>query len=179
MRPYVDFSSEASLRFGSRATRESRLRFVRSSATRSHAALARRVAERGVVLVKDSLRSVAACRAAIARVLSITYARRTDLGAGVGFTAEMRRAYDSLRTEFVSSDDVAPDFQRVLSLADSSDVVLRRIVREHQFDDCDRRRAARVRRFRCRSCKREMRARFSCRSARRICCSRLRRCHRT
>jgi beta-N-acetylhexosaminidase len=36
----------------------------------------------------------------------------------------MRRAYDSLRTEFVSSDDVAPDFQRLLSIADSVDVVV-------------------------------------------------------
>jgi beta-N-acetylhexosaminidase len=42
----------------------------------------------------------------------------------VAFTAEMRRAYDSLRAEFVSSDDVAPDFQRLLAAADSSDVVL-------------------------------------------------------
>src|SRR6185295_1412707 len=58
------------------------------------------------------------------RVLSITYARRTDLGAGVGFNSEMRRAFDSLRTEFVSSDDVAPDFQRLLSTVDSVDVVL-------------------------------------------------------
>lgn len=90
----------------------------------AHTAVARRVAERGVVLVKDSTRTVPLTVRRSARVLSITYARRTDLGAGVGFTAEMRRAYDSLRTEFVSSDDVAPDFQRLLSIADSSDVVL-------------------------------------------------------
>ena len=90
----------------------------------AHAAVARRVAERGVVLVKDSTRTVPLTVRRSARVLSITYARRTDLGAGVGFSAEMRRAYDSLRTEFVSSDDIAPDFQRLLSIADSSDVVL-------------------------------------------------------
>lgn len=89
-----------------------------------HAALARRVAERGVVLVKDSLRLVPVVARRTARVLSITYARRTDLGAGVGFNSEMRRAYDSLRTEFVSSDDVAPDFQRLLPIADSVDVVV-------------------------------------------------------
>jgi beta-N-acetylhexosaminidase len=90
----------------------------------AHTAVARRVAERGVVLVKDSTRTVPLTARRSARVLSITYGRRTDLGAGVGFSAEMRRAYDSLRTEFVSSDDVAPDFQRLLSIADSSDVVL-------------------------------------------------------
>jgi beta-N-acetylhexosaminidase len=90
----------------------------------AHTAVARRVAERGVVLVKDSTRAVPLTARRSARVLSITYGRRTDLGAGVGFTAELRRAYDSLRTEFVSSDDVAPDFQRLLSIADSSDVVL-------------------------------------------------------
>ena len=50
----------------------------------SHTALSRRVAERGVVLVKDSLRMVPLTGGRSARVLSITYARRTDLGAGVG-----------------------------------------------------------------------------------------------
>jgi beta-N-acetylhexosaminidase len=90
----------------------------------AHAAVARRVAERGVVLVNDSMRTVPLAARRSMRVLSITYARRADLGAGVGFNAEMRRAYDSLRTEFVSSEDVAPDFQRLLSITDSSDVVL-------------------------------------------------------
>ena len=90
----------------------------------THAAVARRVAERGLVLVNDSMRTVPLSTRRSTRVLSITYARRTDLGAGVAFTAEMRRAYDSLRTEFISSDDVAPDFQRLLAAADSSDVVL-------------------------------------------------------
>jgi beta-N-acetylhexosaminidase len=90
----------------------------------AHAAVARRVAERGVVLVNDSMRTVPLAARRSMRVLSITYARRADLGAGVGFNAEMRRAYDSLRTEFVSSEDVAPDFQRLLTIADSSDVVL-------------------------------------------------------
>ena len=57
-------------------------------------------------------------------MLAITYARRSDLGAGVGFAAELRRGYDSVRAEFVSSDDAVPDFRRLLSLADSADVVL-------------------------------------------------------
>jgi beta-N-acetylhexosaminidase len=107
-----------------------RARFVNVDSVRaivgdtSHAALARRVAERGVVLVKDSLRTVPLTARRPSRVLSLTYARRADLGAGSGFNAEMRRSYDSLRTEFVSSEDPAPDFRRVMAIADSVDVVL-------------------------------------------------------
>src|SRR5687767_12294011 len=90
----------------------------------SHVAVARRVAERGIVLVRDSSRLVPLADRRALRVVSVTYARRTDLGAGVGFNAELRRAYDSLRAEFVSSDEVAPDFQRLLGLADSAEVVI-------------------------------------------------------
>ena len=107
-----------------------RARFVNLDSVRivvgdsSHAVLSRRVAERGVVLVKDSLHMVPLVVGRAARVLSITYARRADLGAGVAFNTEMRRGSDSVRTEFVSSDDVAPDFSRLLSIADSVDVVV-------------------------------------------------------
>jgi beta-N-acetylhexosaminidase len=90
----------------------------------SHTAVARRVAERGIVLVKDSLRSVPLADRRNLRVTSITYGRRADLGAGVGFNAELRRGYDAVRAEFVSSDDAAPDFQRLLRIADSADVVV-------------------------------------------------------
>jgi len=90
----------------------------------SHSALSRRVAERGVVLVKDSLQMIPIDVSRPTRVLSVTYARRTDLGAGVGFNGEMRRGSDSVRAEFMSSDDVAPDFSRLLSIADSVDVVV-------------------------------------------------------
>ena len=90
----------------------------------ANAAVARRVAERGIVLVKDSLRSVPLADRRSLRVTSITYGRRADLGAGVAFNAELRRGYDAVRTEFVSSDDAAPDFQRLLRIADSADVVV-------------------------------------------------------
>jgi beta-N-acetylhexosaminidase len=90
----------------------------------AHSALARRVAERGIVLVKDSLRSVPFADRRNLRVMSITYGRRADLGAGIAFNAELRRGVDALRTEFVSSDDAAPDFQRVLRIADSAEVVV-------------------------------------------------------
>ena len=107
-----------------------RSRFVSLDSVRAivgdtaHVATARRVAERGIVLVKDSSRLVPLPDRRALRVLSVTYARRTDLGAGVGFNAELRRSYDSVRSEYVSSEDVAPDFQRLLRLADSAEVVV-------------------------------------------------------
>ena len=107
-----------------------RSRFVSLDSVRAvvgdtaNVAVARRVAERGIVLVKDSARLVPLADRRALRVLSLTYARRTDLGAGVGFNSELRRAYDAVRSEFVSSEDVAPDFQRLLRLADSADVVV-------------------------------------------------------
>ena len=107
-----------------------RMRFVSLDSVRAivgdtaHVAVARRVAERGVVLVKDSSRLIPFANRRGLRVLSVTYARRTDLGAGVGFTAELRRGYDSVRTEFVSSEDAAPDFQRLLRMADSAEMVV-------------------------------------------------------
>jgi len=107
-----------------------RMRFVSLDSVRAivgdtaHVAVARRVAERGVVLVKDSSRLIPFADRRGLRVLSVTYARRTDLGAGVGFTAELRRAYASVRSEFVSSDDAAPDFQRLLRMVDSAEMVV-------------------------------------------------------
>lgn len=107
-----------------------RSRFVSLDSVRTvvgdtaHVAIARRLAERGIVLVKDSLGSVPLTSNRATRVLSITYARRADLGAGVGFNGELRRGYDALRAEFVSADDAAPDFGRLLALADSADVTV-------------------------------------------------------
>ena len=107
-----------------------RSRFVNLDSVRvvvgdtTHTAVARRVAERGIVLVKDSLRLIPFVAARAPRVLSLTYARRADLGAGVTFNAELLRTFASMRTEFVSSDDVAPNFERLLTLADSVDVVV-------------------------------------------------------
>jgi beta-N-acetylhexosaminidase len=91
----------------------------------AHQALAALVAERSMTLVKDSLGQVPLGRLNHgARVLSVTYAHRTDLGAGVTFDAELRRTFPSMRGEFVSADDAAPDFWRLLAVADSADVVI-------------------------------------------------------
>jgi beta-N-acetylhexosaminidase len=107
----------------------------------SHVAVARRVAERSLVLVKDSLRQVPIAPARGRPVLSITYARRSDLGAGVTFNAELRRLLappravgdspyetrtdiDPVRSEYMSADDPAPDFSRLLRAADSASVTI-------------------------------------------------------
>ena len=89
-----------------------------------HSAIALRAAERGLVVVKDSLRSIPLRTRRSARVLSITFARRAELGAGVTFNGVLRSAFDSVRAEFIAADDAAPNYQRLLSAVDSSEVVV-------------------------------------------------------
>jgi beta-N-acetylhexosaminidase len=90
----------------------------------SHLAVAREIAERSITLVKDSLGEVPLQLSANPRVLSITIARRADLSAGVAFNGELRTALPALHTEFLSSDDPAPDYARIERLADSADVTI-------------------------------------------------------
>jgi beta-N-acetylhexosaminidase len=91
----------------------------------SHLARARVAAERALTLVKDSL-SLVPLRRGIgsARTLSITIARRTDLGAGTAFVSELRRAIGTVRDEQVNSDDPGTNFERLLLASDSADVVI-------------------------------------------------------
>jgi beta-N-acetylhexosaminidase len=89
------------------------------------AAAAREVAERSVTLVKDSLALLPLGRLNEgARVLSVTYARRPDLSAGVAFNTELRRKFPSLRAEWVDAEQERADYQRLLQAADSADVVV-------------------------------------------------------
>jgi beta-N-acetylhexosaminidase len=129
-------------RFGLDRQRYVALDSVRSRVgTAEHAAVARTVADRAVVLVKDSLQQVPLRRGATRKILAITYARRADLGAGVTFASELRRLLvppkaagdspyaqgtevDPVRAEFVSADDERPDFTRLLRGADSADVTI-------------------------------------------------------
>jgi beta-N-acetylhexosaminidase len=92
----------------------------------AHRALAREVAERSITLVKDSLRQLPLGRLARgARVLSITFARRSDLPAGQTFNAELRQQFDALRAEYVNADQPTDaDFWRLLQAADSADVTI-------------------------------------------------------
>ena len=87
-------------------------------------AVAREIADRSIVLVKDALSQVPLRAAPDARVLSITVARRADLAAGTAFNAELRRRFPRLRAIFVPADDIAGHLQRLETAADSSDVTI-------------------------------------------------------
>ncbi|MFI5229550.1 MAG: glycoside hydrolase family 3 N-terminal domain-containing protein [Gemmatimonadales bacterium] len=91
----------------------------------AHLAVAALAAERSITLAKDSLGLVPLLGSgAVPRVLSITIATRTDLPAGATFNAELRRGVPTLRTELVNPEDPSPNFERLLALADSSDVTV-------------------------------------------------------
>jgi beta-N-acetylhexosaminidase len=68
---------------------------------------ARRAAERAITLVKDSLGVVPfGGLPRTSRIVSVTIAPRTDLGAGVTFNAELARAFPSLRSISMSTEQV-------------------------------------------------------------------------
>jgi beta-N-acetylhexosaminidase len=89
-------------------------------------AVAAKAAERSITVARDSLSLVPLARIGVTppRVLSITVATRTDLPAGSQFNAELRRAVPMLRTELINPEDPAPDFSRLLTIADSVDVTV-------------------------------------------------------
>lgn len=89
------------------------------------AAIARSAADRSITLVRDSAHQLPLSRLnKSARILSITYAHRADLGAGVTFDAELRRVFPALRPEYVDADNERPDFFHLFAIADSADVIL-------------------------------------------------------
>ena len=92
----------------------------------THLAVAATIAQRAVTLAKDSLSLVPIARASTPapRILSITIAGRTDLGAGATFNAELRRSFPDLRVGQIVPDDASPDFDLLLRAADSSDVAI-------------------------------------------------------
>jgi beta-N-acetylhexosaminidase len=70
-------------------------------------AVARLASERAITLVKDSLGIVPLGRMPRgSRVVSVTIAPRTDLGAGVTFNAELARMFPSLRSLSLTTDQV-------------------------------------------------------------------------
>lgn len=91
----------------------------------AHVAAADKLAEAGLVLVKDSLNAVPLVSSTRRpTVLSVTYARRSDLGAGTRFDAELSRGVTSLRRAFISADDAEPNYARVMAAASQADVVV-------------------------------------------------------
>ena len=73
----------------------------------TNVANARLAAERAITLVKDSLGVVPFVGLpGTARVVSVTIAPRTDLGAGVTFNAELARAFPALRSISLTTEQV-------------------------------------------------------------------------
>jgi beta-N-acetylhexosaminidase len=70
-------------------------------------ATARVAAERAITLVKDSLNTVPLGRLpSSSRVVSVTIAPRTDLGAGLTFNAELTRIFPALRAVTLSTEQL-------------------------------------------------------------------------
>ena len=90
----------------------------------SHQALASRIAERSITLVKDSLGQVPLTGDKTKKVLLVGYAGRTDLGATVTFNSVIAGRYGSVRSELVNAGDPTPNFARIEAAADSSDIVI-------------------------------------------------------
>jgi beta-N-acetylhexosaminidase len=92
----------------------------------ANTAVAARAAERGMTLARDSLGLVPlrGVNGRPARVLSLTIAGRNDIPAGTAFNVELRRVAPQLRTEQITTDDPAPNYDRLLAAADSFDVVV-------------------------------------------------------
>jgi len=113
-------------RFGLVRERQVPLERVRAVVGDSaHQQLADRIAQRGVVLARDSAGLVPLRRDGTSpRVAVVTYARRTDLGAGTIFLPELRKGVSRLTSMFVSADDEEPRFEAALKLADGADVVV-------------------------------------------------------
>jgi beta-N-acetylhexosaminidase len=91
----------------------------------SHVAVAQTIADRAVVLGRDSATLVPFPGAAgQSRVRSVTYARRTDLGAGTTFNAELRRMGVRLTTTYVNADDSLPNLDAFLASIEADDIVV-------------------------------------------------------
>jgi beta-N-acetylhexosaminidase len=91
--------------------------------------IARRAAEQSITLAKDSLHLVPLARGSNggARILSVTLAGRSDLGAGITFVTELRHDLGNgahVRHEYVNPDDPGTNYSRLVAAADSSDLVL-------------------------------------------------------
>jgi beta-N-acetylhexosaminidase len=90
--------------------------------------VARRAAEQSITLAKDSLHLVPLARGSNgARLLSITLASRSNLGAGAAFLSELRRNLGNgvrVRDEYLNPDDPGANYSRLLAASDSADLVL-------------------------------------------------------
>jgi beta-N-acetylhexosaminidase len=90
----------------------------------AHHALAQRIAERSITLVKDSLSQIPLLPDKTKKVLLVGYAGRTDLGATAIFNALFANRFASVRSELISASDPTPNFARIEAAADSADIIV-------------------------------------------------------
>lgn len=113
-------------RLGLRRSRTVPLERVRATVGDSaHVALAQTIADRAVVLGRDNHALVPFPGPASATpIRSVTYARRSDLGAGTTFNAELRRLGARVTSTYVNADDSLPNLEALLSSIGSEDIVV-------------------------------------------------------
>ncbi len=90
----------------------------------AHHALAQRIAQRSITLVKDSLAQLPLSADGARKVLLVGYAGRTDLGATVSFNSVIASRFKSVRSELVNAGDPSPNYARLEAAADSADIVI-------------------------------------------------------
>ena len=82
-----------------------------------HLAVARRVADQSITVLKDERDLLPLLGTPTANVYSVTYSRSTDLRAGRAFNSRLRQTYRRLRTASVEPDTEAAEYDRILSRA--------------------------------------------------------------
>ena len=82
-----------------------------------HLAVARRVADQSITVLKDERDLLPLLGTPTANVYSVTYSRSTDLRAGRAFNSRLRQTYRRLRTASVEPDTDAAEYDRILSRA--------------------------------------------------------------
>ena len=86
----------------------------------AHVAVAERVAERSVTVLKDERALIPLLGTPDARVYSVTYRRDNDLRAGRSFNAGLRRTYRRLRSTFVDETTTEEEYRAILARARAS-----------------------------------------------------------
>ena len=82
-----------------------------------HLAVARRVADQSITVLKDERELLPLLGTPTANVYSVTYRRATDLRAGRAFNSRLRQTYRRLRTVNVEQGTEAAEYDRILSRA--------------------------------------------------------------
>ena len=83
----------------------------------AHQAVARRVANRSVTVLKDERGLLPLLGTPGARVYSVTYRRATDLRAGRSFNSGLRQTYGRLRSDYVEPETTQSEYSDILARA--------------------------------------------------------------